>query len=456
MTLQTLAPFAPLIALLYALFALVQALRHKREGIVAILLAVLGIAAPVIAYVLSSDATARTSLVTALSISAAAVFIVSLLVIRIERKHEKHIPNRSYGMLGLGLSILLAVGMFGLPLVAPSATSTDTLPAFANATSANGDTVLVSANSNLPFNSDTTTTDEQAQATETTDSEPPEVALVLEAQTGLSADEIVTQTQAGSTLADLISANNGDLNAVITAIAAALDDLVSAGGMQAQMINQMGSDTTEIASQLVQGTLGQAQQFLLPQLITGAMPAPPNGQDGNSGSFAPPGDGSNPPQGGMPEATEAISADTADLAQIQPSSTPEVEQPATLVQATEEAPSATVVPTEAVIRPTRIVFPTATPTPDATEISPVEAETSNVNDAAATCMLTINYNLNLRNQPTTEDSTVYLSIPYGSAVTTDAVTADGWYRVTYEEQTGWISGDYVTPGTSCAALPVIH
>ncbi len=103
----------------------------------------------------------------------------------------------------------------------------------------------------------------------------------------------------------------------------------------------------------------------------------------------------------------------------------------------------------------RIVFPTATPTPNATEITSVEPETSIASDATSTCMLTINYNLNLRSQLTTENSSVSLSIPYGTAVTTDGVTEDGWYRVTYDGQTGWNSGDYVTPGTSCAALSVI-
>ena len=107
------------------------------------------------------------------------------------------------------------------------------------------------------------------------------------------------------------------------------------------------------------------------------------------------------------------------------------------------------------IRPTRIVFPMETPTPDATELAIVEADANSTGDeSTATCTLMIDYNLNLRDQPTTEGSTVYLSIPFGTAVTATAVTEDGWYKVTYDGQPGWVSGDYVTPQTSCAALPV--
>ena len=104
--------------------------------------------------------------------------------------------------------------------------------------------------------------------------EPTAVALALTAQTGLASADLLTQIQAGSTIADLVAANNGDLNAAITAIAGALDGMVAAGGREAQMIARFGSDTTQVATQLVNGELGQAQQFLLPQLISGQSAVP--------------------------------------------------------------------------------------------------------------------------------------------------------------------------------------
>ena len=226
MTLQTLVPYVPFIALLYALFALMQALRHKRQGIAAALLALVSIAAPVIAYLLSSDTMVRSSLVSSMSINAAIVFVASLLTLWIERRDQERASNRSYGRLGIGLSVLLAAGMFALPFTA-TLTSATGFSAVFNNTAANGDTVLVSNDSPSPaLDPNTDTNVVQAQATQTADSTPSEVAQVLEAQTGLSADEIVSQTQAGSTIADLVSANNGDLDAVVAAFAKALDDLV--------------------------------------------------------------------------------------------------------------------------------------------------------------------------------------------------------------------------------------
>ncbi len=240
------------------------------------------------------------------------------------------------------------------------------------------------------------------------------VAQALTAQTGLSTDELLAQIQAGSTIADLVAAHNGDLNAAITAIASALDDMVTAGGREAQMIERFGSDTTQVATQLVNGDLGQAQNFLLPQLISGESALPQlNGQA---------------PNGGPIEDTPA------------PSPTPTIPR----------------TPTPTVPRPTRIVFPTATPTSEASATPAAEATGAVSSSAvlgAQTCGIIVDYNLNLRDQPSTEGSTVLISIPFGSTVSADAHNSDNWYHVAYEGQIGWVSGDYVTASAACADLP---
>ncbi len=251
--------------------------------------------------------------------------------------------------------------------------------------------------------------------------EPTAVAVALTAQTGLSSNDLLAQLQAGSTVADLVAANNGDLDAMITAIAGALDDLSTSGGPGAQMIARFGSDTTQVATQLVNGELGQAQQFLLPQLISGESALPQlNGQ-------APP-NGSNGGAGGPIEDTPA------------PSPTPTI--PTT--------------PTPTVPRPTRIVFPTATITPETSATPAAEASGtagSSGTLGAQTCGIIVDYNLNLRNQPTTDGSTVLISIAFGSTVSADAHNSDNWYHVAYEGQIGWVSGDYVTASAACADLP---
>ena len=163
----------------------------------------------------------------------------------------------------------------------------------------------------------------------------PQVAQVLTDQTGLSANDLNTQIAGGITIAQLVTAHNGDLNAVTTAIATALDQLTSSGGRTAQLLSRMGSDNATIASQLVQGQLpAQVQQRVITLLITGA--APSTNGNGNGGGANPPANtngAGNPPE---------LSTNTP-----------------TPTQAATSLP-----PTATVARPTPIVFPTATDTPE--------------------------------------------------------------------------------------------
>jgi hypothetical protein len=284
-------------------------------------------------------------------------------------------------------------------------------------------------------------------------STPTEVATVLTAQTGLSVDELLSRIQAGSTIADLVKANNGTVDPIVSTIAKTLDTLLQANSPQAQMLNSLGSDTTEIATQLVEGTLGQAQQFLLPQLITGQAATPPSGQGGNG----------TPPNGqpvGAPNAQVEATAEVSGAAKAGSSdpvlvtNTPQNQQQSSSNTASQAQPTAT----ETVIRPTQIVFPTATPTVIVTamaEAAGTETTTTTISSGTtASCSIVVDYNLNLRDQPTTDGSTVYLSIPFGTTVTADGRTTDGWYRVTYNGQKGWVNNAYLTASSSCVSLEV--
>ncbi len=440
MNLQSLIPYLPFLAVIYALFALGQTLRHKRQGTIAILLALVSIAAPLIAYVLSSDTTALASLVNDLAINAAIVFVASLLTLFIERRNAKRDRSRSYGMLGLGLSLLLALGVFGLSLTSTSRSNTTAAASSTRSTANQSGLVLVSAETSAG-SANQNSSSPAAEATQSVEaSTPTEVATVLTAQTGLSADEIVTQIQAGSTIADLVKANNGKLDPIVSAIAKSLDTLIKVGGQQSQMISTLGSDTTAMATQLVQGTLGQAQQFLLPQLITGQAPTPPGAPNMQPEATA--------------EATSAVNGNASDAGPVLVTNTSQVQQQPSSDTASQAQPTATAT----VIRPTQIVFPAATPTVVITatpEIVGTETTTTTVNNTAAACSLVVDYNLNLRDQPTTDGSKVYLSIPFGTTVTADGRTADGWYSVTYNGQKGWVNNAYLTASTSCASLPTV-
>jgi cellobiose-specific phosphotransferase system component IIA len=470
MVLQLVISYAPLLALVYALFALVQALRHKKQGFGALLLALVVLIIPLVAY-FAAGAVVQELMLTRFALGALVVFVASLLVGLVERRNKARTPGRSYGMVGIGVSVVLALAMFVAPVVETAVSGTEptaTAQAVQNQSElASGDDTFV----NVALNTSTDTTNAQATpAGESETTEPTQVARVLTEQTGLTADEVTAQAGEGSTLAELVAANEGDLDAVVEAIAAALDEMTAAGGMQAQMLQRAGRDTTEIATQFVNGEMGQAQNFLLPILLTGEMPqfggngggAPPaDGSFTPPEGFEPPSDGSfTPPEGFEPPsdgsfAPPADAETTPEARDTAPQSTPE---PAASAEAVEES--------EAVIRPTRIAFPTATPTPEATAADEAEAteesgETSadaeTVSTSAsnsATCVLVVDYNLNLRDQPTQEGSTVLVSIPFGTTVNANAVTEDGWYSVSYAGETGWVTGEYVTAASTCASLPV--
>jgi Bacterial SH3 domain len=168
-------------------------------------------------------------------------------------------------------------------------------------------------------------------------------------------------------------------------------------------------------------------------LLGGEMPALPNGAAG--GGF-PPGGAGAPPSG------QNAPAGAAGQGAVQVASQP-----------TAQPTTGPATPTEPVIRPTVISFPSATPTP-VTQVISAEATTEAI-DTLATCDISIIYNLNLRDQPTT-DSTIYLSIPFGTTVVSDGRTENNWYRVSYDGQTGWVSGEFVSAGASCADIAVVE
>ena len=275
-------------------------------------------------------------------------------------------------------------------------------------------------------------TQEAPQPTAVATVQPPpsaassDVAQVLSDQTGLSADDLNTQITNGSTLAQLISAHNGDLNAVTTAIAAALDQLVAAGGRTGQLVSRLGSDNSAIATQLVQGELpAQVQQRVVSILITGAAPSVPANDNAAGGGNPPPGGDTS---GGVSNTNQSFPPPT----NVPPTAT-------------------TLLPTATVARPTPITFPTATNTPAAAATAQVTVAATS---ATAACTLIPNYNLNLRDQPNKDTGAVLVSIPLGTSVSADQRTADDWYHVSYDGHNGWVDGQFASPSAGCSSLPL--
>ena len=442
---QLLITFTPFLAVLYIIYALIQALRKKRQSIGAAILALIALIAPLAGLIVTQDATLQTRLTDFLVINAIIVFVGSIIVLMIERRNPVKGSSRSYGMLGIGLGVLIAVEILAYP------TLTSTLNGSNNAVLPN----LAGRGSTLQ---------NVAQTTSLTMDGSSAFAEALTAQTGLTTEEITTQLQSGSKVADLVAQNDGNLDAVIAAAASTLDELAGQGGMPAQMLSQLGDDTTAIATQYVQGDLAdeRAQQFLTMMLLGGEMPSFPQGGGnppaGGNGTFPPSNNGSENAANQNANADQS-SSQPNNQADNQPGNQNVAQEPT--VQPTESPVAPTEIPatpTETTIRPTVISFPSATPTPLTTELGAgdsAEAAEQATADAATTCTVTAIYNLNLRNEPTTTDSTVYLSIPFGTSVVADGRTADGWYSVTYNGQAGWVSGEYVTTDGTCDAIATV-
>lgn len=85
---------------------------------------------------------------------------------------------------------------------------------------------------------------------------------------------------------------------------------------------------------------------------------------------------------------------------------------------------------------------------DAAEAAGVEQQPA---IAEQTCLLIVNYNLNLRVEASSSAERL-LTIPFGSTLESSGHNDDNWWHVTYDGVAGWVSGDYLTPISACAAL----
>lgn len=93
---------------------------------------------------------------------------------------------------------------------------------------------------------------------------------------------------------------------------------------------------------------------------------------------------------------------------------------------------------------TVVLAGTYTPGPAATSVAPA---TNGVATPLTDCMVTTEYMLRLRQQTSTS-STILDRVPVG---TTLAATErlNGWFRVIYGSQQGWLSGDFVSTSGNC-------
>jgi uncharacterized protein YgiM (DUF1202 family) len=107
-------------------------------------------------------------------------------------------------------------------------------------------------------------------------------------------------------------------------------------------------------------------------------------------------------------------------------------------------------PPSATPTPTNTPYVLVSSTPGATEADSGEADSA----TTIVCSALVNWNLNLRSGPGLDYSRL-LTIPYNTSLSLTArdETATWWYT-TYQNESGWVSGEYVTLTGECTDLPV--
>lgn len=91
---------------------------------------------------------------------------------------------------------------------------------------------------------------------------------------------------------------------------------------------------------------------------------------------------------------------------------------------------------------TRFAYHTRTFTPSPTAVTP--------------CIATVNYNLRLRAEPTSESATL-LVIPFATGLQLTGRSADStWWLTSFAGETGWVDGEYISLSAGCENLPPLQ
>jgi len=440
-----------LMPLPYIVYAVIQTVRGKVNitGF-GTLLAYAAVLIPLIIIAIQTVNDVEPAILTVAAIaSGVAVAIFSLILLIRDLRRPDRTLNQSYGVLGIGVGVLVIAGTLLTPTVLEQVSSLMGVSS-ANTTAA---TAAAAGGGNFAAGN--------FQAPElTADMASSALVQTIATASGLTGEAVIEQITSGTSIQAMVSNGGGDVAAVTSAITSAVEQAINDGTLNSQMLTRFG-DAATFADQLVQGALpGQLGQTMLVQLISGGSALP------DAGSFAPPANaaapadattanpaaadqtvvdqtqtsadqttGSSERPAGFPEAPAGFAmpggsgggSDSASGAAAQPAATEEARPTATSL------PTSTPVPTQTP-RPTSTPFPTFAPT---STVAP-----------AATCSVLVNFNLNLRSGPNADDD-LLLTIPFGTIVTASDHNADDWWQVTYEDVSGWISGEYVTVMAGC-------
>lgn len=374
-------------ALLFVANALLQTLRrHNRIGFWHTALAFLAVLLPVAGLVVANFNPEAPALPGRLALAIAGALLLSGLALSLLELFRPERLKASRGVFAAGAGALLLVASFSVPFTAAytllALPPTPTLPV---AVAARGTPTPLAESD-----------EEQARAVFR------EVLRIIADQAGMQPETVAVRLDQGDTVAELISANGGDLDRVVSAIT----------DVMRQQIRLLAAE----------GRINAAQAALALSQTENIIRFAVNRrfEDGRLTDFL----------AGTPAAASAEPAPPTAALTLTPTTTP--------TSTATAMPSRTPAPPTAM--PTRWQYATRTPTPTATLPMP--------------CLALTLYNLNLRAAPS-RDAALQLTIPYNTTLMVYGRTADsGWWFVEYEGRTGWVDGQYVQAASACAALPV--
>jgi hypothetical protein len=381
-----------LFAVLLSLNQIVQTIRGQaRIGFIHTSLAFLVALVALAALIVNNLEAAPLFLVeTAVFALAGLLIVLGILLLLFERRRPERL-KQSRGLLSLGIGLLLVIANIGVPFIAAY-----TLLAVQPSPTP---TPLTAAA--VPTSRATQTGEQRARSVFSA------VLKLLAEQTGLDEDTIVRRLDKGDTIADLAQETGANPEAIVKGVS----DIMRAEIRKLSAENRMNSVQAALVISQMEGIvrLGLNRSF----------------RDSRLGQFL---------GRGTPEApTLAVGSTTTPALAASPT------------------PSRTPFPT---FTPTLSRTPAPSPTPSATRfrfVTSTPAPTATLPDP---CLALTRYNVNLRKTPDLKAERL-ATIPFNTSVTLFARSADStWWLAKYDDQTGWLKGEFLNVSNSCARLPV--
>lgn len=270
-----------------------------------------------------------------------------------------------------------------------------------------------------------------------------DIYAIIGRETGLGLDAILTALDQGESIAQLVKANDGNMEDMIEDITARLRETIVSLAQQGIIPRGQAALFLSQLEFAVRLAVENDVRTLLNSL-GGQQRVEANGAAaGNVTALANQGTAS-----GTSESLFAFLTVTA---------TPSGAEVETAAGSSTLTPLPTLMPTLTLTpsptpSPSRTPRPTATPTNTrALFVRPTVTATPTL---PSPCVALMNYNVNMRREPDLE-SELIVTIPFETAITVFGRDEDSeWWFAEYEGEGGWIKDEFITTTASCEKLPV--